>query len=167
MSRLATVCHCGWFCANSFLRMVEGGFLTGTIVVLQIRLWWHLISIPLDGIGPCIRSMQRGGLRSGRPGGNFGSACHGWLVREASHWSGWELSVCYLGHVDDKPESKPARWQITLKAFPVTTKKRLQISQISIWRKVRHFLGNEIPCVWFLLGVALLWRDPVKVCGLY
>lgn len=58
----------------------------------------------------------------------------------------WELDVCYLGLGVDKPESKPVRWQITLKAFPVMMKKHLQILQISTWKKVRHLFGNEIHC---------------------
>lgn len=64
----------------------------------------------------------------------------------------WELAVCYLGLVVDKPESRPVRWQITSKAFPVMTKKLPQILQTSIWKKVRHLFGNDVLLpVWFLL----------------
>lgn len=71
----------------------------------------------------------------------------------------WEHDVCYLGLVGDKPESKPVRWQITLKAFPVMMKKLLQILQISIWKKVRHLFGSEIHCHFgFYLGVLFTVR---------
>lgn len=111
---------------------------------MQTKLWWHQILIPLDAIGHCIKSMQNVALQSGRPGGNFQNPCS-WLVWEGRSlfYLVWELDVYYLGLVVDKPESKPVRWQITLKAFPVMMKKLLQILLISIWKKVRHLFGNK------------------------
>ena len=101
----------------------------------------------MDEIGHCIKSMQNVGLQNGRLEGNSTDACS-WFVCEGRSlfYLVWELDICYLGLVVDKPESKPVRWQITLKAFPAMMKKRLQILQISIWKKVRHLFRNEIHC---------------------
>lgn len=53
--------------------------------------------------------------------------------------------------VVDKQESKPGRWQITLKAFPAMMRKLQRMLQTSTWSEVRkatEALCNKIQKIW-------------------